>query len=68
MSRTDVELLRQAVDAIQKAHDATKALIENDLPGINPYLARSSYGSYILLESLTEIVRARTVLAQIDNA
>lgn len=60
---TDIQKLLDAVDTLDHVHRTVEAKISEDLPDINPYEVRDTNGRYILLDSLTALVNARTAIA-----
>lgn len=61
------EELAHALDELEEAYEVARESIEEEMPGVNVYRVRNTDGSYVLLDSLIEIVRARTLLAQIEK-
>lgn len=55
--------LQEVVDTLEEVHYKVKADLERMNPGGDPYQMVSSDGRYVLLDSLTQIVNAKTVLA-----
>lgn len=59
-----IEELRKMVELLEKIHEETKATLKKADPEIPPYKWQDSLGRYILLDSLTAIVNARSVLVR----
>lgn len=59
--------LRKAVESLEEGYELVKGRLEKDMPDVNPLLVVATDGRYILLDSLTEIVRAKTVLTQMGD-
>lgn len=64
---SNVDDLREIVETLEEAYDVAKRRLQKDMPNTNPLLVITTTGQYILLDSLTVIVRARTVLAQLEE-
>jgi hypothetical protein len=62
-----VEDLRAVVVLLELAYEDAKERLAEDEYITDPLVAKTMDGRYILLDSLTELVRARTVLAQLEK-
>jgi len=62
-----VEDLRKAVELLQDAYERAYEDTRKWLPEPRSLLAQTSDGRYILLDALTALVDARTVLARADE-
>lgn len=63
MDDTYVLELEKAVGTLESTHEKVKArIIRESYPDVDPYTVVSTDGRYILLDSLTAIVNARTTL------
>jgi hypothetical protein len=60
--------LRKLLPLLEEAHEIAKAQIMKELPDVNPLQARDEAGRFILLDSLTSIVVAKTAIYEWDSA
>ena len=61
-----LEELKTALERIEFVHEGLYARLKKVQPDVDPYSILDTDGRYILLDSLTAIVSAKTVLASAE--
>lgn len=60
---TNIDTLTKVVTALEAAHEQARADLEARMPDVDPYQVVDTSGRFVLLDTLTALVNARTALA-----
>lgn len=62
-----LEDLRQTVELLKESYDHAKEGLNREYPDVDPLDVRDSWGRYILMESLMELIRAQNLLIEAER-